>query len=413
MSQSKEALILRLRDWAKAVFARMRAYRINEISSVHTEFDREFTSTRLNVVFTALSQESLFGGTATAIRFLHALLPYFTHVRLIVLNEADDSFEAEAWSGWTLDSARDGSARTIAFLAGDDAVLRVAKGDRFIATHWTTAYSAKRYIAAAQVECAEFPTQFVYLIQDFEPAFYPWSSQYLLADSTYAGGKDIVAVFNTKLLADYFRLQGYSFRDEYHFEPRLNERLAQQRNQVDVSRKENLILIYGRPATHRNAFELIVEALHEWSRIFPSATKWSIVSLGEKHRQLRLGAGPEIQSLGKVTLEEYAAWLKRASIGISLMVSPHPSYPPLEMADFGLRVITNSFANKDLATRSPNILSLREASPATIAVALSGLCSDHEKGFRVEAQPTSAFLGAVEEFPFAEALALTMGGTKK
>ena len=38
--------------------------------------------------------------------------------------------------------------------------------------------------------------------------------------------------------------------------------------------------------------------------------------------------------------------MKRASIGISLMESPHPSYPPIEMALFGVNVITNIYESK-------------------------------------------------------------------
>jgi hypothetical protein len=34
------------------------------------------------------------------------------------------------------------------------------------------------------------------------------------------------------------------------------------------------------------------------------------------------------------------------------MVSPHPSYPPLEMAAFGAQVVTNGFANKNLSALS-------------------------------------------------------------
>lgn len=36
--------------------------------------------------------------------------------------------------------------------------------------------------------------------------------------------------------------------------------------------------------------------------------------------------------------------------GISLMSSPHPSYPPLEMSVFGIKVITNNYSNKDLSS---------------------------------------------------------------
>lgn len=40
------------------------------------------------------------------------------------------------------------------------------------------------------------------------------------------------------------------------------------------------------------------------------------------------------------------------------MISPHPSYPPLEMAEAGLRTITNTYADKDLRSRYPDIVSI-------------------------------------------------------
>ena len=39
------------------------------------------------------------------------------------------------------------------------------------------------------------------------------------------------------------------------------------------------------------------------------------------------------------------------------MVSPHPSYPPLEMAAAGLLVLSNTYANKDLSKLHDNIRS--------------------------------------------------------
>ena len=59
------------------------------------------------------------------------------------------------------------------------------------------------------------------------------------------------------------------------------------------------------------------------------------------------------------------------------MVSPHPSYPPLEMATFGVKVITNTFSNKDLKDFSPNIISLDTVNPVTISNRLSNICSSY------------------------------------
>ena len=52
------------------------------------------------------------------------------------------------------------------------------------------------------------------------------------------------------------------------------------------------------------------------------------------------------------------------------MVSPHPSYPPLEMAYYGLQVITNRFCCKDLTTRSKNFICVDNCTPSEVADAL-------------------------------------------
>lgn len=73
---------------------------------------------------------------------------------------------------------------------------------------------------------------------------------------------------------------------------------------------------------------------------------------------------------GKLTLEKYAEILAESSVGVSLMCSPHPSYPPLEMAAFGVQTVTNSFLCKDLSSFSENIHSLDIVNFDTVADAI-------------------------------------------
>jgi hypothetical protein len=88
------------------------------------------------------------------------------------------------------------------------------------------------------------------------------------------------------------------------------------------------------------------------------ASRWNIVCLGEMFEESRVFPVKNVVVKGKVSLQEYADYLSRASIGISLMISPHPSYPPLEMAEAGLTTITNCFGVKDLGCRFEGIVSL-------------------------------------------------------
>ena len=58
-------------------------------------------------------------------------------------------------------------------------------------------------------------------------------------------------------------------------------------------------------------------------------------------------------------LDDYARQMRESDLLLSLMLSPHPSYPPLEMAACGGVTVTTAFANKSaaaLAALSPNII---------------------------------------------------------
>ena len=66
--------------------------------------------------------------------------------------------------------------------------------------------------------------------------------------------------------------------------------------------------------------------------------------------------------------------MRESDILLSLMLSPHPSYPPLEMAASGGLVVTTSFGNKSakaLASLSANIIAV----PPTLEDIEAGLAS--------------------------------------
>ena len=181
----------------------------------------------------------------------------------------------------------------------------------------------------------------LYLIQDFEPGFYPWSGEYLLCESTYRYDGPQVALFNTKLLKDFFKQNGFHFTREFYFEPPLNEEIRRLKKELAGVKRKKQILVYGRPSTPRNAFPLILEGLKVWAAGQPGARQWKIISVGEKHRQIDLGNGVSVQSLGKVSLEDMRL-LAESAVGVSLMVRLTPLSAPGD-GGVGLQVITNSF----------------------------------------------------------------------
>ena len=105
--------------------------------------------------------------------------------------------------------------------------------------------------------------------------------------------------------------------------------------------------------------------------------EWEVVSAGEQHPPVELGRGVVMNSVGKLSIDGYAQLLNESYAGISLMASPHPSYPPLEMSVYGIKVITNTFANKDLTEFNENIVSVSRTAPAEIASQLKHICDGY------------------------------------
>ena len=174
-------------------------------------------------------------------------------------------------------------------------------------------------------------------------------------------------LFNSGELFAFFEAQGHRVERAFVFEPKLSNSLRPFLG-GEPPVKIRRILVYGRPSVPRNCYPAVEKGLRAWAERYPEFSDWEVVSAGLAHPPMPFGRGRAMQSLGKLSLEAYGEMLRGAAVGLSLMASPHPSYPPLEMAHFGLRTVTNKYANKDLATSHPNILSIddlsRRRSPA-------------------------------------------------
>ncbi len=348
---------------------------IKEISFTIKPRPAALAEKRLNLLVPSISAAHVFGGISTALNFFEQIARAGDFKRrIIVINAEPQAGEIEkSFPGYRIgDGGAGGDGdRQILPCRHKEIAVPVGPLDYFMATAWWTAYCAQNLVNWQAEHYCSSRKPLLYLIQDFEPGFYPWSGEYLLCESTYRYDGPQVALFNTKLLKDYFKQNGFHFTEEFYFEPPLNEEIRRLKKELAPVKRKKQILIYGRPSTPRNAFPLILEGLKVWAAEQLGARQWKIISVGEKHRQIDLGKGVSIQSLGKVSLEEYARLLAESAVGVSLMVSPHPSYPPLEMAEYGLQVITNSFQAKDLSQLYPNIVSLQRCLPADIAAAIA------------------------------------------
>lgn len=337
-----------------------------------------FGQRRLNILVPSVNMRHYFGGIHTAMQVFEEMAKCFPACRIILTDAAPDAEALHRFASYDpIDSSTDSDAsrQIVAFADRYEKTLPVSQHDVWLVTAWWTAYAAQR-LADWQRLSFGVAGKLGYIIQDFEPGFYPWSSQSAMALATYRPALDL-AIFNTTLLAEYFDAQGLRYEKSVVFEPTINDglRSALEKMRTTTTQRKKQIVIYARPSTPRNAFALICEALRVWGWSDPRAREWEVLAPGELTEDLDLGP-VSLRAMGKLGIQEYSALLSTSAVGLSLMVSPHPSYPPLEMAAFGMGVVTNGFANKDLSSFAPGVRSVGVMSPEALASALARECAE-------------------------------------
>lgn len=192
-----------------------------------------------------------------------------------------------------------------------------------------------------------------YLIQDFEPGFYAWSSNHALALETY--GLDHIGIFNERFLYDHTVEQKagrYADPDfaakALVFEPALDRTLFHPPAAARPTGRRRL-LFYARPTNPRNMLGIGVAALK--AALADSAFQheaWTFEAIGSRGSlpPLDLGQGHTLRPAPWADYAGYGRQLREADILLCPMLSPHTSYPVLEMAASGGLAVTNSFATK-------------------------------------------------------------------
>jgi O-antigen biosynthesis protein len=334
---------------------------------------RLFNEPRLNVLVPGLAMRQLSGGPNTALEIGGRLALSGVCVRLISTETAFDDdlapFRAHMRGLLGTDLPAD-----VQLVSANDRSVPVAIGarDLFMATAWWTAQQAKYAVRQTQ------HSRFVYLIQDYEPLFHPASTQHALASETYS--LDHLPVVNSRWLHEFLSHEHIGrFADPAFaagslvFQPAIDRTLffpALERS----SRARRRLLFYARPTNGlRNLFELGVAALEKAvadGTLDPD--RWEFVGMGESFSAVSLGRGAALVPAPWLDLAGYAQQMRESDILLSPMLSPHPSYPPLEMAACGGLAVTTVFANKTseaLAELSANIIGV----PPTIEGLAEGL----------------------------------------
>ena len=332
------------------------------------------SSPRLNVLLPGLAMAHMSGGPNTAIALATALAASGVSIRFVSTDAAVDADSGPFWDHVRTLTRIERLPQNMELVDAHDRsrTTSIGANDLFMATAWWTAQQAKYATRLTKQQT------FLYLIQDYEPLLHAASTQYALASETYE--LPHVPIINTSLLHEFLTAQKIGhFKDDAFarsalvFEPALDQSIFHPR-EAPGSESHRRLLFYARPTNGlRNLFELGVAALQKAigdGLLDPAC--WEFVGMGEPFSPVALGRGAVLRPAEWVNLERYAHQMRESDILLSLMLSPHPSYPPLEMAASGGISVTTTFGTKTadrLAQLSRNIIGVEP----TIESIASGL----------------------------------------
>jgi len=309
-----------------------------------------------------------YGGINTALRIANTLArDHGVENRFVVIGNGPEGFFRSALAAAFPPLA----ASPIVFTDGSYASVEEApEADVCIATLWTTAFAVASFSGTKRK---------FYLVQDFEPMFYPAGTQYALAEQSYQLG--LYALGNThnmlKLYRDTYGGKGMSFM------PAVDPSVFHARSRPEPSPGAPItVFVYARPGHWRNCWELASPALEEVKR-----------RVGDRVRILTAGSWavpeseglPPMRHLGLLDYRATGELYRHCDIGLSLTVSKHPSYLPLELMACGAAVVAfdNPWGHWLLRDGENSLLALQTV--AGLAGAIERLVVDEDLRLRLAA----------------------------
>ena len=250
---------------------------------------------------------------------------------------------------------------------GQVAVDELPPTDIAVCSLWSSAYALARFNATK----AKF-----YMVQDFEPSFYAAGTPFALAEATYRLG--YAGLVNTPGLADVYATYGnptFAFIPAVDFTVPDGPKPSAEGHPVQV-------VLYGRPSTDRNAFELIAVACHKLKARYGDRIR--IVSAGEDFRPEAFDLGGVVENLGLLRdLESVRSLYATSDIGICFMLSKHPSYQPFEYLAARMAPVCNANAATRWLLRDGENCLITEPFPSCIADAVGRLVDDPDLRLKI------------------------------
>ncbi|MGQ0521064.1 MAG: rhamnosyltransferase WsaF family glycosyltransferase [Actinomycetota bacterium] len=248
----------------------------------------------------------------------------------------------------------------------------IPPADVSIATLWLTAYQLTRFQGTRRK---------FYLIQDFEPVFYPAGTMYALAEETYRLG--LYGLCNTEVLQRVYE-QEYGGTGR-HFVPAVDRTIfhADDRRPPTPDRPAT-VFVYARAGHWRNCWELASVALQELKDRLGDRVR--IVAAGSWATPDSRDLDTVVKHLGLLDYRATGPLYRTCDVGLALTVSKHPSYLPLELMACGVPVVAFDSPNFSWLLRDEENCLLVERTVDGVAGGLERLVVDTDLRARLARQ---------------------------
>lgn len=259
-----------------------------------------------------------FGGLNTAFRIADKLAREHGVVnRFIVLAAPNNAYVSSA-----LAAAFPGLANSeIVFYSGQDEDLTtLPPADAAVATLWLTAM----HVAKSSNVKRKF-----YLMQDYEPSFYPASTLFAMAEESYRLG--LYGICNTPSMHSIYT-------DEYggeatYFVPAVDRSIYHTAGRREKGADEPVTIFAYARDHFRNCWELVFEALSRIKQIHGDGVR--IVAAGARY----LPESADFIDMGLLDYRATGSLYRETDIGLTMQISRHPSYLPLELMASGVPMV--------------------------------------------------------------------------
>lgn len=306
---------------------------------------------RLNLVTDSISKESLLGGVATALIVATQFANCFNYeLRIITriknVNPIDyenimkvNGIEPAKKISFYSDYDRNQNKKKIY-------KLEITKDDIFMATSWWSALTIKK---------TSLRKNYFYIIQEVETFFYSHNAEHYLC-SQIMQDDNADFIINSHYLYEYFKenISNIGVRG-VHFEPAFPKKLYKPKKLED--KKKYKMFFYARPNNPRNLYTIGISLINKALEMgVIDINEWDIYCAGQEVKGLKFSNGYMVKSLGLLSWDEYGDFLGDVDLGISLMYTPHPSYPPYDIVCSGGVALTNKCLNKENFEQCKNFI---------------------------------------------------------